>query len=369
MLKKEAFSPSQLLSMFVLFELGTAVLVPIGLESGHAVWLSVLFALPGGILLYLVFAQLYLQFPDQIISGYARKILGKWLGWPLGLLFLPVLLYNGSRNLREAGDLLITASYDKTPILIINSIMIVAVMYILNKGIEVFARTAEIFFWITIIMGCICIIAVIAAGLVEYRNLFPLHMSDYKEALKSAYPNIWIFPYGELMCFTTILPQFNQPRKVRKAGVTAIILSACLLSFTHAIEMAVLGENLYGRVTFPMFTTITMVNIANFIQRLDALVMLTLIIGVFFKLTVYCYAAVAVAADLFHIRDSRKLVNPAGVIMLFSSFVSAQNYSEHMKDGKAFLETILPVFCAVIPILLLVIHVIRRKFGLYRREG
>lgn len=367
-MKKEAVGPSQLLSMIVLFELGTAVLVPIGLESGHAVWLSVVFALPGGLLLYLVFAKLYLYFPDQIISGYARRILGKWLGWPLGLLFLPVLLYNGSRNLREAGDLLISASYDKTPILIINSIMIIAVMYILNKGIEVFARTAEIFFWITMIMGCICIIAVIAAGLVEYRNLFPLHMGDYVEALDSAYPNILIFPYGELMCFTTILPQFNQARKVKKAGITAVILSAGLLSFTHAIEMSVLGENLYSRTTFPMFTTITMVNIANFIQRLDALVMLTLIIGVFFKLTVYCYAAVAVAADLFNIRDTRKLVNPAGVIMLFSSFVSAQNYSEHMEDGKAFLETILPVFCAVIPILLLVVHLVRRKFGLYSQE-
>ncbi|NQX44892.1 GerAB/ArcD/ProY family transporter [Paenibacillus tritici] len=365
-MRKEVVGPSQLLAMIILFELGTAVLVPIGLESGHAVWLSVLFALPGGVLLYLVFAHLYLQFPGQIISGYTRTILGPWLGWPVSLLFLPVLLYNGSRNLREAGDLLITASYDKTPILIINSIMIIAVMYILNKGIEVFARTAEIFLWIVIIMGCICILAVIAAGLVEYKNLFPLHMSDYVEALDSAYPSIWIFPFGELVCFTTILPQFSRSRKVKKTGMVAVIISGCLLSFTHAIEMAVLGENLYSRTTFPMFTTITLVNVANFVQRLDALVMLTLIIGVFFKLTVYCYAAVAVASDLFKVTDTRRLVIPAGVVMLFSSFVSAQNYSEHMNDGKAFLETILPVFCAVIPILLLLIHLVRRRFGLYR---
>ncbi|MFD2879334.1 GerAB/ArcD/ProY family transporter [Paenibacillus rhizoplanae] len=73
--------------MIILFELGTAVLVPIGLESGHSVWLAILFALPGGILLYLVFAHLYLQFPDQIISGYTRTILGPWLGWPVSLLF------------------------------------------------------------------------------------------------------------------------------------------------------------------------------------------------------------------------------------------------------------------------------------------
>ncbi|KAI7255281.1 hypothetical protein KC345_g11159 [Hortaea werneckii] len=352
--------------MIVLFELGTALVVPVGLESGHAVWLSILMALPGGILLYLVFTHLYLQFPDLIISGYMRKILGPWIGWPLGLLFLPVLLYNGSRNLREAGDLLISASYDKTPIFIINSLMVIAVMYILIKGIEVFSRTAEIFFWIIVVMGLICNFIVIAAGLVKYKNLFPLHATDLWQALGSAYPNIWIFPFGELMCFTTMLPHFNKSKKIKKTGIAAITLSACLLSFTHAVEMAVLGENLYSRTTFPMFTTITLVNVANFIQRLDALVMLTLIIGVFFKMTVYCYAAVAIAADLFKVRNSRKLVIPAGVVMLYSSFISAENYPVHMNDGKAFLENILPIFCAVIPVLLLLIHRLRRRFGLYR---
>ena len=365
-MRKEVIGPSQLFAMIVLFELGTALVVPVGLESGHAVWLSILMALPGGLLLYLVFVYLYQQFPDLIISGYTRKILGPWIGWPLSLLFLPVLLYNGSRNLREAGDLLISASYDKTPIFIINSIMIIAVMYILIKGIEVFSRTAEIFFWIIIVMGLICNFIVIAAGLVEYSDLFPLHAADLWQALKSAYPNIWIFPFGELMCFTTILPHFNKSRKIKKSGIAAITLSAFLLSFTHAVEMGVLGEKLYSRTTFPMFTTISLVNVANFIQRLDAFVMLTLIIGVFFKMTVYCYAAVAIAADLFKVRNPRKLVIPAGVVMLYSSFISAENYPVHMNDGKVFLENILPVFCAVIPILLLLIHSLRRRFGLYR---
>lgn len=215
-MRKEVIGPSQLFAMIVLFELGTALVVPVGLESGHAVWLSILMALPGGILLYWVFAHLYLQFPDQIISGYARIILGPWIGWPVSLLFIPVMLYNGSRNLREAGDLLISASYDKTPILIINSIMIIAVMYILIKGIEVFSRTAEIFFWIIVIMGLICNFIVIVSGLVELKNLFPLHAKDLWEALGSAYPNIWIFPFGELVCFTTILPHFNKSWKIKK---------------------------------------------------------------------------------------------------------------------------------------------------------
>lgn len=75
-MRKEVIGPFQLFAMIVLFELGTAVVVPIGLESGHAVWISILMALPGGILLFMVYAYLYRQFPDLVISGYTRKILG-----------------------------------------------------------------------------------------------------------------------------------------------------------------------------------------------------------------------------------------------------------------------------------------------------
>ncbi|WP_281257758.1 GerAB/ArcD/ProY family transporter [Paenibacillus donghaensis] len=208
-----------------------------------------------------------------------------------------------------------------------------------------------------------CCFVVIAAGLVKFDNLFPLHGKDWVAALSSAYPDIWIFPFGELVCFTTILPHLNKSVTARPAGLIALGLSGLLLSFTHAIEIAVLGENIYSRTTFPIFTTITLVNLANFIQRLDALVILTLIIGVFFKMAVYCYAAMAITADLFKVSDSRQLAIPVGVVVLFSSFISAGNYPIHIDEGKVFLKYILPYLCAAVPILLFLVHSIRRRFG------
>ncbi|GGF65141.1 spore germination protein KB [Paenibacillus albidus] len=365
-MRKEVIGTNQLFAMIILFELGTAIVVPIGLESGHAVWLSILLALPGGVLLYLVYHDLSRQYPGLIISGYTRKILGRTIGWPLSLLYIPVFMFNGSRNLREAGDLLIAASYDRTPVFIINAIMVIAVMYILNKGLEVFARTAEIYLAVIFVLGFICSFVVIAAGLVDFKNLFPLHAADWRQAFRSAYPNIWIFPFGELVCITTVLPHLKESRLSGKTGVGAIVLSGILLCVTHAIEMSVLGEDVYHRATFPMYTTITLVNLANFIQRLDALVILTLIIGVFFKMTLYCYAAIAVTADLFKVQDTRKLAVPVGVVVLFSSFISAENYPRHMEEGGVFLRYILPVLCAVIPILLFIVHRIRKRFGLLR---
>lgn len=365
-MKKEVIGTNQLFAMIILFELGTAIVIPIGLETGHTIWLSILLALPGGVLLYLIFHDLYCQYPNLIISGYTQKILGKTIGWPLSFLYIPVLVFNGSRILRESGDLLIAASYDQTPVFIINAIMVTAVIYILNKGIEVFFRTSEIYLIVIFFMGFICFFVVIAAGLVDFKNLFPLHAVDWKQALRSAFPNILTFPFGELICMTTIFPHLQKSCQSRKTGIAAIVLSGILLCSTHAIEISVLGKNIYERSTFPMYTTITLVNLANFIQRLDALVILTLIIGVFFKMTLYCYAVIAVTADLFKVQDTRRMAIPVGVVVLFGSLISAENYPRHLEEGAFFLRYILSVLFTAIPIMLFVVHRVRKRLGLLR---
>ncbi|WP_410514742.1 GerAB/ArcD/ProY family transporter [Paenibacillus sp. BR2-3] len=94
-----------------------------------------------------------------------------------------------------------------------------SVIYVLNKGIEVFARTAQIYVIIILMMGLISSFFVIAAGLVDLNNLFPLHPKDWIDALKSAYPNIWIFPFGEAVCFTTIFPHLNKAHAAKTTGI------------------------------------------------------------------------------------------------------------------------------------------------------
>jgi spore germination protein KB len=275
-------------------------------------------------------------------------------------------MYIGARNLREAGDLLISASYDNTPLYVIHFAMISAVIYVLNKGVEVFFRLAEIYIIITIILGAIGSAAVVFSGIMDLTNLLPIQGEGWGEIFKAAYPHILLFPFGELVVFTTILPRLNNMRSARKTGIIAIMISGGLLSMTHALQVAVLGADIYGRAAFPLFTTISLVSIADFLQRLDAIVMLTLIIGVFFKMSVYCYGAMAIAADVFKVPDERKLAVPVGIVMLFGSMLSAWSYPEHAEEGVFTIWVHLNTFCAIVPVLLVIVHTIRKQLNLHR---
>jgi spore germination protein KB len=152
---------------------------------------------------------------------------------------------------------------------------------------------------------------------VSVKNLLPVLGKGWKPVLTAAYPYIFMFPFGEMICFTVIFPFLNKLQAVRKTGVKALLFSAIILSITHAVEISVLGMDMYSRSTFPLLTTISFVNIADFLQRVDAIAILILIIGDFFKVCIYCYAAVIVASDLFKVQTKHKLVVPFGIIVLF----------------------------------------------------
>jgi spore germination protein KB len=358
---KQIISPKQLLAMIILFEFGTALIVPIGLVAEQGVWLSILLAMPGGIILFLVFVYLFREYPNMIPSGYMRKILGKYISFPLSLLYVLFFIYISARNLRESGDLLISASYDQTPIFVVQFVMISAVIYVLSKGIEVFFRLGQIYLFIMIGLGIIGNFAVLFSGVIDPKNLFPLLGEGWGAVIRAAYPSIFAFPFAELFCFTAVLPYLNQKKFAAKSGVAGIVIGGIILTFTHAINISVLGANIYSRSTFSLFTTISLVSIGDFLQRLDAIVMLTLIIGVFFKMSIYCYAAVAFSSDIFKVSKQRKLVYPIAVIILFTSILSAESFPEHGEEGLTSIYIIVLLF-AVIPIVLAMIHWVRKRF-------
>lgn len=248
----EKISSRQLFILIFLFEMGTALVLPIGFSSQKDVWLSILIASVGGILLFLLYDYLFREYPNLLLSRYARKILGRNLGWIVSLLYAILFIYIASRDLRETGDLLVSSVYNQTPLMVIETMLIIVIIYALYKGIEVLARTAEIFFLVLLFLGLIGIISVILSGIVNLGNFQPILENGWKPVLRSAYPNILIFPFGEIFCFSTIFPNLNKTQSGRKVGITALAFSILILTLIHALEISVLGENKYSTTPFPL---------------------------------------------------------------------------------------------------------------------
>ncbi|WLD91696.1 GerAB/ArcD/ProY family transporter [Alkalihalobacillus sp. AL-G] len=361
-MEKSKISPQQLFSLIVLFELGTALIVPLGVEAKQDAWLAELLGMTGGIVLLLQYYYLYRHYPNLLLTSYIQKIFGKYIGFFIALSYILFFIYGASRDLRESSELFLLP-YSETPMSVLSGIMMILVCYALYQGIEVIARAGEIFFVLVFSMVVLTFFLTIGSNVVRFENLLPVLENGWKPVLTTAFPDRVFFPYGELICFTVIFPYLTKPEYGMKFGMVAMVLSGVILTMTIVIEIAVLGVNGLSIAVFPFLKLVEKLNIAGFVQGLEVIAMIVLIVGDFFKVAVFTYAAVISSTDLFKIKNHRKFVLPIGVMIFITSMVATDNFIEHIQQGKIVLKSIFPLFEFVIPLLLIIVLSIRRRIG------
>ncbi|MEH6908147.1 GerAB/ArcD/ProY family transporter [Neobacillus drentensis] len=361
-MEKAKISGYQLFVLVTLFEMGSAILFGLGAEAKQDAWIAVLLGLILGLVLFLVYHRLFLFYPEISFTMYVQKITGNRIGSVIGFLYIIYFIYQASRILRDFGELLVTTIYTNTPLFIINCLMILTIIYAIHKGFEVIARVGELFFIIIYFVAIIGSFLIVLSGLIHLSNLRPILENGWKPLLDIVGRQTIYFPFGEMVVFTMLLPYLDDQKKARKICMGGIILSGINIIITVVVNIAVLGVELMVRTPFPLLSTVGRIQIADFIERLDALFMLYLVIGGFFKITLYFYAAVSGTAELFQLKSNQKLSLPIGVIILFTSITVASNYSEHIKEGAEIIPLYIHLpFQIIIPVMLLFIAYIRNK--------
>jgi spore germination protein KB len=87
-----------------------------------------------------------------------------------------------------------------------------------------------------------------------------------------------------------------------------------------------------------------------------------LIIGGFFKITIYFYAAVITFTELFKIKNYQKVVYPFCLVILCASVMIAANYPEHIDEGIKVVPVLLHFpFQVAVPILTLIVVFVKEK--------
>lgn len=346
----------------ILFEIGSAVVVGVGMKAKQDAWIAILLGMLSGMILFLVYGYLYRSYPGAPLTSYLQEILGRWLGGSLAFFYILYFLYIASRVFRDFTELLIIAALHDTPMLAINLLMIFIIMYGVYLGIEVLGRASEIFIVSVVALGALGMVFIFASNVFIIENLQPVLENGWNPVLTTAFPLTFTFPFGEMIVFTMLLPFLNHPKLGTKVGLLSILISGLMITFTIAVNIGVLGATSAAQSTFPLLETVGKVNVGNFIQRIDPVVIVILIIGGFFKIVIFVYAAVVGVVDLFHIKKPQSVLIPVGAAVLITSITIASNFVEHIEIGLEKVPYYLHLpFQAGIPLLLLIVTIIRKN--------
>jgi spore germination protein KB len=348
----------QFFTLTLLFELGTALVVNLGMESGKDAWISILLGNLIGLIIFSGYTYLYRKFPDLPLTAYTRKLLGRSLGTVISVLYIILFLNLAGRDLRDGSSMLVMATMHRTPLFIISTLMILSSAYVLHKGVEVLSRTSLVFATLVMLIGIFCSIMLMLSGSINLNRLLPVFENGFQPVIESVIRQNYMFPFGEMICFTMLMPYLNNVKKGPWVIGAGIFVSGLLLSLTMMLNISVLGTDIVKRSPLPLMPTISKISISDFIQRVDILVVMVLIIGVFFKMSVFFAAALIGISELFKI-PYRRMVYPCALIILFSSMLNARSFTEHINEGGRLLYTIFPFYMVLIPVILVIVAAIR----------
>ena len=323
-MNKEYISNKQAIILIILFVIGSSLVISSGSSAKQDAWLATLIALILAFPMVIVYARILKLFPGLNLFQILDQLYGKIFGRIISLLFIWYFLHLGSlvvRNFYEFGKM---ALFMETPEYVFIIFKIILIIWVLKEGIEVLGRWAQFsIYLVTIIFFTVTVLSLPNA---DIDNLRPLLYEGFRPVLKGSF-EVFSFPFVEVVCFLGIF-HFSKKNKPTKIFITGLIIGAFFLLFATVRNLLVLGPNLIEILYFPSFSAISLINIADFIQRIEASVAVVLFFGGFVKISVCLLSATKGISYIFNINDYRSIVAPIAFLMIILSLLVFNNTME-----------------------------------------
>ncbi|WP_088105351.1 GerAB/ArcD/ProY family transporter [Halalkalibacter urbisdiaboli] len=358
--QKETISLGQLFILIVVFLLGTTIILARGAEAKQDYWMAELL----GIFLGLCFLALYLYLLHASKGKNLYEILEGNFGKKVGKVFIftytVYFLYQASRITRDGTELLKITILPETPIEVTAIAIMFVIGYTLYLGIEVLARLVEILAPYFLIFFLLIGAFLVFSEAIDLTNFQPMLAEGFNPILTSL-PTMLTFPYGELVVFTILFSMTSRVRSVSKVGIVGYLVSGILLVYADFIIIGTLGAEMSSRTLYPLLAASREVNLLQFFERADILVVFILMTGVFLKVAIYFFIAIKGVEHLFGIPYRQVCFPLAFLVPLVSSLV-AKHLVEHNVEGLEVLPYFVHIpFQLVIPLLVLLVLIVKKK--------
>ncbi|MCU6794985.1 spore germination protein [Paenibacillus sp. WQ 127069] len=328
----EKISLSQLFVLIFSFHLGTTIVVSVANQAKQDAWIAILLASFIGIGLIQFYSFILMKMPNKNLFEILEACFGRKIAILVSLGYIEYFIYNASRNLRDFCELIKIVIFPNTPMEFISLTFMLVIAYILYMGIEVLGRSMEIFFPYTVFFLILIMFLLYIGGNIHLENLQPILAEGFKPILKAIFPVLLTFPNGELIVLTIIGAYVTQCKHIKKISIISVTLAGLLLTGFTMIKISVLGFEINERSTFPLLNAAREISVANFIERLDAVVVFVMMMGIYVKVSIFFYCALRGIGYVSKLHYRPFVIPVAMQIALFAILIAA-NTTEHFQEG------------------------------------
>lgn len=345
---------------FSLFQVGSSTLFLLGAPAKQDAWLAMLIGALGGFVLLMMYLLMHKLEPQQNLFELLRHYWGKWLGTLGGLLFIGYFTYEASRTLRDIGELGSLTLLNQTPTLVVTFIAIVVCADVVWFGPRVWFLLCHLFLLMMVLGYGAILILVSFRGLIHVEFLFPILENGFSPVVKAAIPEIISFPFGQTILFLVLFKFINDKRKLKRSIVVVYWITAIFLMIVNELSILILGPEFAAASTYPLFEVTQLIEVPNIIERADVLFSMILFTGTGIKTAGFMFGAVIGLQTITPLRYKPSLIL-LSIIIYALTFISPRLTDFLWFGLEVALINIWPIFQMLLPILLLLTMLLRKK--------
>lgn len=355
---KEVVTARQMINTMVLFIIGSAVVLGAGGQAKEDAWLAVLLAILLSAPMFFIYAKLNTIYPDQDIYDILTTVFGSRIGKLISLVFLSYGFILGALVIRDFCEFIQIVSMPETPKYVISLIIGVFCIYMVRSGFEVSVRWATFFCPMVVIL--IIVITLLSVPIMDISNLKPTLYNGLKPVLSSSFL-VFTFPFAETVVFIAVMNTLRNKQDSYKVYFKSLIVGGFTLLLATTRNILVLGVEYASSLYFPSYSAASVINIADFLQRIEVLVALNFILAGIIKISICLFAACKGVAKIFNIKDYRPLAAPIGFLMINTSLVLYNSIMKLVDWAVEIYPYYAIPFQIMIPILVLIAALIKSK--------
>jgi len=293
-----------------------------------------------------------------------EKILGKFISKIIFFIYSVYFLVLLFFYLRDISELIQVFFISQTQIYIIAGAILLTLLYVVCMGIEPLARYCIILFYITIVTFVFFSSLLFTINKISFAHFLPFLPNGIKPILKVVYLKIAGVPMGELFVLLLIIQYIKPLQKKQgfKSAYIGLLLGASLLLIATLQNIIFIEPEALSLSFSPAMRLLRRIDLEDYIQRLDLIVLNIIIFHAITKMFVYVFATKELIENIVPLKKPNLVPIIICPVILVAIYLFGIDYNVILNFRMHFfIPYVNTVFEIYIPLLIILISFIRRK--------
>lgn len=278
--------------------------------AGHSAWISMLLSTLLTVLVALLVSGLIRFYNGKSLFELLRQQVGAWAAAAAGLLLALYYWISMIDILHQFTDFVREKLLSRTPNMIICMVILAVAIYAVDQGLTVLANTSSV-----LIVGSgvtMCLSTVLFFNLMQPGWVLPLTGVPAIRIIQGSFgPISWL---SEISFLLLIAHRLKPPVKTLGLTVGVSLITGFTLLWVILGTIMILGPDIPKLLNYASFSVFGVVEIGEFVQRIDIIFVAIWMSTMFMKLAVYVYGCIYCLRETLKLTRQRAIYFPLSVL-------------------------------------------------------